>query len=51
MKALGISLELEAAHNIIGVAHEDDATASVVLTPPVRPQVEDVMEVDVRQQR
>ena len=50
MKALGISLVLEAADNVVGVAHEDDAAGGVVMTPPVCPQVEDVMEVDVRQQ-
>ena len=49
-KALGVSLVLKASDNIVGVAYEDDVTVSVVLTPPLRPQVEDVMEVDVRQQ-
>src|SRR5438128_12071994 len=50
MKALGISLVLEAAGNVVGLANEDDAAVGVVMTPPVCPQVEDVMEVDVRQQ-
>ena len=50
-KALGIRLVLKAADNIVGVAHEDDVAVSVVLTPPLRPQIEDVVEVDVSQQR
>ena len=51
MKALGVSLVLKAHDNIVGVAHEDNAAVSVVLTPPLRPQIEYIMEVDVRQQR
>ncbi len=49
VKALGVSLMLKAGNNIVCVAHEDDVAVCVVMTPPVRPQVEDVMEIDVRQ--
>ncbi len=50
VKALGVSLVLKAGDNIVGIAHKNDVTVCVVMTPPLSPQVEDVMEIDVRQQ-
>ena len=44
-------LVLEASHHIIGIPHEDDGARGLAPTPLLRPEVEDVVQVDVGQQR
>jgi hypothetical protein len=41
---------LETHDDVIGVAHNDDLTSGMALSPSIRPQVEDVMEIDIGQQ-
>jgi hypothetical protein len=41
---------LEAHDDVIGVAHDDDLTSGMALSPSVCPEVEDVMEIDIGQQ-
>jgi len=50
-KPLGIGLVLETHDNIVGVAHHDDPSKGMAFPPLVRPQIEDVMQIKVRQQR
>ena len=47
----GIRLHLESHHDVIGEAHDDHVAVRLLLTPRLDPQVEDIVEVDVRQQR
>ena len=42
---------LEAHHEVVREAHDDHVTARVPASPLVGPQVEDVVQVDVREQR
>jgi hypothetical protein len=49
-EASGFTFVLETHDDVIGVAHNDDLTPGMVLTPPVCPEIEDVMEVDIGQQ-
>jgi hypothetical protein len=42
---------LETDNDVVGIPHDDDLTSGVALTPPVCPEVEEVMEVDIGQQR
>src|SRR5262250_2131566 len=42
---------LESCHKVIGKADEDDLSAYVPLSPLPNPEVECVVEIDVRQQR
>ena len=51
LEPFGIRLHLEAHHDVIGEAHDDHVAARPLLTPRLDPQVEDIMEVDVRQER
>lgn len=46
-----IRLLLEAHHEIVGVAHDYNATASMTTTPLVSPEIEDVVEEDVGEER
>ena len=48
---LGLVTMLKAHHEVIREPRHDDIAASVPRTPLVNPQVEHVMEVDVRKQR
>ncbi len=48
---LGLGLVREAGDDVVGIAHEDDVALGVASPPLMRPEVEDVMQVDVRQQR
>ena len=48
---LGVIPVLEAHHEVVGEAHDDHVTARVPTPPLVGPQVEDVVQVDVRKQR
>ena len=51
MKPLGIGLVFKAGDDVIGIAHQDDVPLGMVASPPLSPEIEDVMQVDVRQQR
>jgi hypothetical protein len=46
-----IVLMLESDDEIVRPAHDDHITVPVAASPPVSPQVKDVVEVDVRHQR
>ena len=46
-EASGFTFVLETDDDIIGVAHYDDLTPAMALAPPVCPEIEDVMEVDI----
>ena len=48
---LGFMPVLESHHDVIGVANDDAVTFRLPLPPLVRPLVEGVMQVDVREQR
>ncbi len=41
---------LEAGDEVVGVAHEDDVALGMVASPPLCPQIEGVVQVDVGQQ-
>jgi hypothetical protein len=47
----GIVLELEPNHDVVGVTHHDHVAVRTLLPPCLDPEIEDVMEVDIRQQR
>jgi hypothetical protein len=49
-EASGFTFVPETDDDIIGVAHYDDLTPGMALAPPVCPEIEDVMEVDISQQ-
>jgi hypothetical protein len=49
-KAFGVGLVFKPGDNVVGIPHKDDIPSGVVSTPPLRPEVEDVVEVDVCQQ-
>ena len=42
---------LESSHEVIGKANEDDLSACVPLSPLPNPEIECVVEIDIRQQR
>ena len=48
---LGIRLPLEADDGVVGVADDDHLAVALALAPLVRPEVVDVVQVDVRQER
>src|SRR4030081_1207237 len=50
LEPLGIGLVLKAGNDVVGIAHQDDVSLGMVASPPLGPQIEDVMQVDVRQQ-
>jgi len=47
----GIRFTLEPNHNVVRIAHRDNIAVRLLSTPCLGPQIEDVMEIDVRQQR
>ena len=47
----GIARALEAHHEVVGIAHDRDPTASVPAAPLMDPEVEHVMQEDVGQER
>jgi hypothetical protein len=47
----GIGLALEAGHHVIGIAHDDHVASGHASSPARGPQVEDVVQVDVGEQR
>jgi hypothetical protein len=50
-KLLGIRFALEANHDVVRVPHDNHIAARLLSTPCLSPQIEDVMEIDIRQQR
>ena len=46
---LGVGFVLETGDDVVGIAHEDDISPGVAFAPLLRPEIEDVMQVDVRQ--
>jgi hypothetical protein len=48
---LRILLILETDDEVVREPHDDHITARTAASPPVDPQIEDVVEVDVREQR
>ena len=50
-EATSIALFLEADNQIIGVAHDDHVAGGLVPSPARGPQVETVVQVDIRQER
>jgi hypothetical protein len=48
-EASGFTFVLETHDDVIGVAHNDDLTSGVALSPSVCPEIKDVMEVDIGQ--
>ncbi len=46
-KRLGIIFILKAGNVVVGVSNEDDFPSCIPASPPVCPEVEAVMEVDV----
>ena len=50
LKPLLISLVFKAGDYVIGIAHQDNVPLGMVTSPPIGPEIKDVMEVDVRQQ-
>jgi hypothetical protein len=50
-EAASIVLMLEANHNIVGVARDDHIAASLTPSPLLGPKVENVVEVDIGEQR
>src|SRR6266849_3131637 len=46
-----IGLGLEAHHEVVGIAHDHNATASMSPTPLVDPEVEDVVQEDIGEER
>ena len=48
---LGIRFSLESNDDVVCKSHDDDITVCVSSAPRLNPQVEDVVEVDVGQQR
>ena len=51
LEPLGVVAMLEARHVVVGETHDDHVTAGVSPAPLVGPQVEDVVKVDVGEQR
>src|SRR5512132_3165282 len=50
-KPLGIRAMLEAHHGVVGIADDDHLAAGMSPPPLVDPQVVDVVQIDVRQDR
>ena len=50
-EAPGVGLVLETDHNVIRVAHEDHVAGGLAPSPALGPEVEDVVQVDVGQER
>jgi hypothetical protein len=50
LKPLGIGLVFKAGDDVIGIAHQDDVPLGMVVWPPISPEIEDVLQIDLRQQ-
>jgi hypothetical protein len=51
LEASGIGLMLKTDHDIIGIPHDDHVALGVAPSPALGPELEHVVQVDVRQQR
>ena len=49
--APGVGFLAEPEHEVVGVSHDDDLTASLSLPPVVDPLVENIMQEHIRQER
>ena len=49
-ESFGIVLKLEPNHDVVGITHHDYIAVRTLPTPCLNPEIEDVMEVDIRQQ-
>jgi hypothetical protein len=47
----GLVFELESNHDVVGVTHDDYIAVRTLSSPCLNPEIEDVMKVDIRQQR
>src|SRR5260370_22916098 len=47
----GIVFELKSNQGVVGITHHDYIAVRTPLTPCLDPEIEDVVEVDIRQQR
>jgi hypothetical protein len=50
LKPLGIGLVFKAGDDVIGIVHQGDVPSGMVASPPRSPEIEDVVQVDIRQQ-
>jgi hypothetical protein len=50
-KLLGVVSTFEAHHEVVGKAHDDDVAGRVAPTPLVSPEVEDIVQVEIGQER
>src|SRR5512132_476361 len=50
-ESLGVGLMLKPQHDVVGVPDDDHLTAGVPSAPVLSPEIEDVVQVDVGQQR
>jgi len=50
-EAPGIVLMLESDDNIVGIPYDDHVAGGLTSSPTLGPKVEEIMEVDVREQR
>ena len=48
---LGVGAMLETQHNIVGVSDDDHVARRMTFAPALDPQIEDVVQIDIRQQR
>ena len=49
LELLGVGAILESGNNVVSIAHDDDITAPCLPPPLVGPEVEHVMQIDIRQ--
>src|SRR5262249_54094435 len=49
--AWGVTFMLETDDNVVGVPHDDHVARGLVPSPALGPEIEHVMQVDVREQR
>ena len=50
-KPYGIGAVLEPYDSVVGVSHDDHFAAGVALSPLLGPEIENIVEIDVGQQR
>src|SRR5208282_2155930 len=50
-KLIGLVFEVESNHDVVGITHHDYIAARPLPSPCLDPEIEDIMEVDIRQQR
>ena len=50
-ESFGLVFEFESNHDVVGVTHHDHIAVRTLLPPCLNLEIEDVMEVDIRQQR